>query len=294
MTTVDPSDPDLAIFSSDAGRQTVTASAREAWKYRSFITYMTKRDLRITYLRSYLGWLWSLINPIAEVIIYSLVFGVILKGNRSLPDAPNGFNSFPHYLISGLVIFNFYRSTSSKVLNSFAQTVKLRRKLYFPPVAPALSQTLTTLIQNSLEIVVLILFFAIAGHLRVTAIVVIPVALIGCTFGLGVGLLLSVANARYRDVGYLYSIFLRLFFYLIPIIWPLEFVDERINNKTLQVIVRWNPLAKLIEVARDGMYLHQWPPLSDWLYLVGTSGAILLIGWMVFARSSADVAEGLT
>jgi len=294
MTAIDPSDPDLAVFSSDVGRQTVISSAREAWKFRSFIAYMTKRDLRITYLRSYLGWLWSLINPIAEVIIYSLVFGVILKGNRSLPAAPNDFNSFPHYLISGLVIFNFYRSSSSKVLNSFAQTVKLRRKLYFPPVAPALSQTLTTLIQNSLEILVLVLFFAIAGHLRVTAIVVIPVALIGCTFGLGVGLLLSVANARYRDVGYLYSIFLRLFFYLIPIIWPLEFVDERINSRTLQVLVRWNPLAKLIEVARDGMYLHQWPPLSDWLYLVGTSGAILLIGWMVFARSSADVAEGLT
>ena len=85
------------IFTSDTENQTVRASAAEAWKFRSFISYLTKRELRTTYLRSYLGWLWSLINPIAEIAIYSLVFGVILAGDRRLPDAPDDFSSFPHY-----------------------------------------------------------------------------------------------------------------------------------------------------------------------------------------------------
>ena len=86
---------ELAVFSAENGQQTVVSSVQDAWKYRSFITYLTKRDLRTTYLRSYLGWVWSLINPIAEIAIYSLVFGVILAVNRSLPLAPDGFESFP-------------------------------------------------------------------------------------------------------------------------------------------------------------------------------------------------------
>ena len=281
------------IFTSDTENQTVRASATEAWKFRSFISYLTKRELRTTYLRSYLGWLWSLINPIAEIAIYSLVFGVILAGDRRLPDAPDGFSSFPHYLMSGMVIWNFYRGTSSKVLNNFASTVKLRRKLYFPPVAPAIAQALTVTVKTSLEIAVLIAFYALFGHISITALIVIPIALLSMLTGLGVGLMLSVANMRYRDVGYLYSIFLRLFFYLIPIIWPLEFAEERISIGWLASAVRWNPFAKMVSISRDGTYLLRWPPFADVLYVGAWSIGLLLIGWTVFARSSADVAEGV-
>ena len=185
------------------------------------------------------------------------------------------------------------RSTSSKVINNFAATVKLRRKLYFPPVAPALAQTLTVIVQNSIELLALVLFYVLFTHISVTVIVVVPVALFSTMAGLGVGLLLSVANTRYRDVGYLYSIFLRLFFYLIPIIWPLEFVDRRIDIAWLRAVVKWNPFAKMIEISRDGTYLLEWPPITDWLYVAAWSVGLLLLGWTVFARSSADVAEGV-
>ncbi len=284
---------EVTVFTAGDDRQSVASSAREAWKYRSFIAYLTKRDLRTTYLRSYLGWVWSLLNPIAEIAIYSLVFGVILAVNRSLPDAPGGFESFPHYLISGMVIWNFYRASSSKVLNSFTSTVKLRRKLYFPPVAPAIAQALTVIVQNSLEIGALILFYVAWGHTSFKMIVLVPTAMFATMAGLGVGLLLSVANSRYRDVGYLYSIFLRLFFYLIPIIWSIDLVEQRIGLSWLVPLVRWNPFAKMIEVSRDGTYLHEWPPLTDWLWIGGWSVGLLLLGWSVFARSSADVAEGV-
>lgn len=283
------------VFTADSSAQTVGASVREAWKFRPFIAYLTKRDLRTTYLRSYLGWVWSLLNPIAEMAIYSLVFGVILAVNRSMPPAPNDFSSFPHFLLAGMVVWNFYRSCSSKVLNTFAQTVTLRRKLYFPPVAPAISQALTTLVTNSMEILLLFGFFAVVGHLRITAIVLIPAALISTMFGLGVGLALSVANSRFRDVGYLYGIVLRLFFYLLPIIWPLEFVDDRFGESMpwLKQLIVWNPIAKIISISRDGMYFHRWPPVMDVAY-AGVFGVVVLVaGWAIFARSSADVAEGL-
>ncbi len=283
---------DLTIFSSDSASTTMVASAKEAWKFRGFISYMTKRELRTTYTRSYLGWIWSLLNPIAEVAIYTLVFSVLLDISR--PTSPNGFDSFPHFLMSGIAIWGFYRMVSSKVLSNFMGTVRLRRKLYFPPVAAALSTALSTLVEASLLLVVVSIFFAAWGQLSIHAIIVIPAAIFAATSGLGVGLALSVANSKYRDISYLYTICLRLGFYLLPLIWPIESATGRFGSfPWLEPIITSNPFAKMIEFGRSGMMYQQWPSLGDWLYLSIFSAATIVIGWTIFARSSADVAEGL-
>ncbi len=292
MTSTDRND-DITIFSADAAHTGVLPSAREAWKFRGFIMYMTKRDLRTTYLRSYLGWIWSLLNPIAEVAIYSLVFGVLLGIDREIPDAPNGFNSFPHFLMSGIVTWGFFRMISSKVLSNFTATVRLRRKLYFPPVAAALSTAMSTMVEASMLLVVVTVFFGLWGHLSIHAILLVPAALFAAASGLGVGLALSVANSKYRDISYLYTIVLRLGFYMLPLIWPLQTATNRFDIPWLQAIVVNNPFAQMIEFGRSGLLYMQWPSLGDWIYLSLFSTAMLLLGWTVFARSSADVAEGL-
>ena len=285
---------EVTVFSSDSAHTTVSSSAKEAWKYRGFIAYMTKRELRTTYTRSYLGWIWSLLNPIAEVAIYSLVFGVLLGIDRNIPDAPNGFSSFPHFLMSGIAVWGFFRMISSKVLNNFMGTVRLRRKLYFPPVAAALSTALSTIVEASILLVVVALFFAAWGHISIHAVVLLPAAIFAATSGLGVGLALSVANSKYRDVSYLYTIGLRLAFYLLPIIWPIQSAAGRFSRAPwIEPIITKNPFAKMIEFGRNGLLYMTWPPLSDWIYLSVFSTVMLFAGWAIFARSSADVAEGL-
>ncbi len=292
MTTSSP-EPELFVFTASDEQTSVLRSAREAWAYRDFIAYLTKRQLRMTYLRSYLGWFWSLLNPIAEVAIYSLVFGYILAVGRGIPEAPNGFSSFPHFLVAGLAVWGYFRSVSAKVLTDFSSTVKLRRKLYFPPVAPAIAEAINTSIQSSTLVIVVIAFFAAWGHLSIHAIVVVPAALFAALTGLGTGLLLSVANSRYRDVGYLYSIFLRLFFYFVPIIWPIEMLTARVGDGWMKNVVSWNPFTRMVGFARDGLIYFRWPPAIDWIYLSVFSLGVLWLGWAIFARTSADVAEGL-
>ena len=296
MTTYDetPIDGELTVFSADSASTTVMSSAREAWRYRGFISYMTKRELRTTYTRSLLGWVWSLLNPLTEVAIYSLVFGVLLSVSRAVPDAPGGFNSFPHFLLSGIAVWGFFRTVSSKIVNNFMGTVRLRRKLYFPPVAAAFSTALSTMVEASILIGVVIAFFAAWGHISIHAIVLIPAALFAAVSGVGFGLALSVVNSRYRDVGYLYSIFLRLGFYLLPIIWPVQSAAGRFSSfPWLEPFVTSNPFAKMIGFGREGILFMQWPPLSDWIYLTCFSLLALFAGWAIFARTSADVAEGL-
>lgn len=286
---------DVTVFSSDSASTTIFGSAREAWKFRSFISYMTKRELRTTYLRSYLGWIWSLINPIAEVAIYSLVFGVLLGISRDIPVGPGGFQSFPHFLMAAIAVWGFFRMVSGKVLSNFMATVRLRRKLYFPPVAAALSTAMSTMVEASLLVVVVTLFFAVWGHISIHAVLILPAALFAGMSGLGVGLALSVANSKYRDISYIYTIGLRLAFYLLPIIWPLQSIEGRFSESTqfLRPFIVNNPFAQLIEFGRFGLYYQQWPTLGHWIYLASFSLAVLFVGWMIFARSSADVAEGL-
>ena len=293
LTVDDEVHGEVTVFSSDTASTTVVSSAREAWQYRGFIKYMTKRDLRTTYTRSYLGWVWSLLNPIAEVAIYSFVFSVLLDISRAVPDAPGGFNSFPHFLLSGMAVWGFFRTVSSKIVNNFMGTVRLRRKLYFPPVAAAISTALSTMVEASILIFVVTIFFAAWGHISIHALVLIPAGLFAATAGLGVGLALSVLNSRYRDVGYIYALTLRLGFYLLPIIWPVEQAVSRFDSEFLEAFVTSNPFAKLIAFGRDGILFMRWPPVVDWIYLASFSLATLLIGWTIFARSSADVAEGL-
>lgn len=288
-------DDDAVVFSASSANTTVLGSMQETWRYRGFVSYLTRRHLRVTYLRSYLGWFWSLLNPISEVVVYSVVFGVLLGVNRGVPDAPNGFNSFPHFLLSGLAVWAFFRTISGKVLNSFHRTVQLRRKLYFPPAAAAVSAALGTMVEAGLLIAVVIVFFGLWGHLTIHAIVIIPAALFAATSGLGVGLALSVANSRYQDVNYIYSIVLRFAFYLLPIIWPIESATERFNGSLgwISDVVRLNPFARMIGFGRTGILFQEWPTLLDWVYLSGFSLALLFGGWAIFARTSADIAEGL-
>lgn len=296
MTTYDetPLDSNVTVFSSATANTTMVSSAREAWRFRGFISYMTKRDLRTTYTRSYLGWIWSLLNPIAELAIYTIVFGVLLSVSRAVPNAPGGFNSFPHFLLSGMAIWGFFRTVSSKIVNNFMGTVRLRRKIYFPPVAAALSTALSTMVEASILIGIVIAFFAAWGHISIHAIVMVPAAAFAAISGLGFGLALSVVTSRYRDISYLYGIVLRLGFYLLPLIWPIESAAGRFSRfPWLEPIVVSNPFAKMIGFGRDGILFMRWPPLIDWIYLTSFSLLTLAVGWTIFARSSADVAEGL-
>ena len=286
--------PQHHITFTPAGRSGSTLSAiRELWDFRGYIFYLTRRDLRTKYNRSLLGWIWSILNPLVTLAIYSLVFGVILLVDRNIGVSPTGLQSFPHFLFSGLIVWQLFNQTSMNVMSGFTSAIVLRRKLYFPPAAPAISKALVNLVDSSIELLVLAAFYIIAGNFGITFVFVPVLMIVAVIFGLGVGLLLAVANVRYRDVGYIYTLFMRLFFYITPIIWPFQMIEDRIGNRWVKLAAEFNPLAKLIDVCRTVTYSLAWPNLFDLAYLAGVGTVLTVVGWTVFNRSAADAAEGM-
>ncbi|MDH3707221.1 MAG: ABC transporter permease, partial [Acidimicrobiia bacterium] len=155
------------------------------------------------------------------------------------------------------------------------------------------ARTIVKTIESGLELIVLVLFYLAVGNFGITFVLVPVMMLLAAVFGMGVGMLLAVPNVRFRDVGYLYQLFLRLFFYLTPIIWPYELIQSRIGVAPIRVLAEWNPLAKLIEANRDITYRLQWPDPVDMAYLVVTATLVFALGWRSFHKRAIKATEGL-
>lgn len=266
-------------------------SFTDIWTYRNLIWNLAQRELRARYKKSILGWLWSLINPAAMLGIYTLVFGTILGGDA--PPMGNGHSKlFAMYLFAGLVVWNFFNSTVMGSIIALQTSGGLLNKVYFPPAAPAIANTFTTLLQLFIESMILMVIMVALGNVGLSYLLYPWLIICLTLFSLGIGLFLSVFNVRYRDVSYLVTIGMQLLFYGTPIIYGINLVAEN-APKFVYEIVRFNPLTQLVEWSRDIFYMLEFP---GWPSLLGTTAAsfvVFLVGWTVFVTKTRDIAEEL-
>jgi ABC-type polysaccharide/polyol phosphate export permease len=261
----------------------------EIWTYRNLIYNLAQRELRARYKKSLLGWLWSLINPAAMLIIYTLVFGLLLK--VSPPVAGNGHTeSYGLYLFAGLVMWNMFNSTVTGAIVALQTSGGLLNKVYFPPSAPAIANLITVVLQALIEGAILAVIMIALDNVSITYIL-FPVGLVFLgLFSMGVGLFVSVFNVYYRDVGYLVGIGLQVLFYATPIIYPLSLLDD---HPAARDIVSLNPLTQLVEWSRDAFYTLTWPSLASFLLTALACILTFVVGWIVFNIKARNIAEDL-
>jgi ABC-type polysaccharide/polyol phosphate export permease len=256
----------------------------------TLIYNFAERESKARYKRSVLGWLWSLINPLTTVAIYSLVFGVIYRAAAPLTD--NGrAETFALYLFSGLVIWNLFTAVVNGAMDWLKGISDLRKKIYFPTETAILGGALSALLQSALEALVLIAIMIGFGNVSWTF-VFLPLALllIG-VFGLGVGMVVAILNARYRDVQYLVGIVLSVAFFLVPIVYTMEIVPDEAYGLPVRRIIELNPLAQFIEIARDAVYFLEVPPFATVLSALVWSVTVFGVGWVYFRHRSMEISE---
>lgn len=259
----------------------------EVWSYRTLISNLAQRDLKARYKRSFLGWLWSLINPATTLGIYTVVFGVFL--GATAPVAGNGeLQNFALYLFCGLVVWNFFSGAVNISIQSFASAGPLLTRTYFPPECPMLAGLATVALQAVIELGILVAIMAVVGNLSWTIVVVLPVfLLLGC-LSFGVGLIVGLANIRYRDVNYLVGIGLQVLFYATPIVYRLEQIPD-----SFAAVIRLNPLTSYVHSIRQGAYALALPTGPNWLMMGASATVSLLAGWWLFGRYAPKVIEEL-
>ena len=251
---------------------------------------LTLRELRGKYRRSFLGWSWSLLNPLSLVIIYGFVFGVVFGSTAPIGD-PSGVQNYSLYLLSGILPWGFFNLITALGLGSLIGNGGLIRKVALSRETLVLAQTLFSFVQFSIEIALLIAIFTIAGS---AAIVWLPVTfllmIMLAAFATGIGLVLSVVAVYFRDLTYLWTIVMQIFFFTTPIIYDDAALEGRVSAPVLTAL-QWNPMAVFIRSFRHSLYDGSFPPISKMLYLAGVSIVSLIVGFVIFQLMNKRIAE---
>lgn len=270
------------------------ASIRRATNAHELFVNLVQRELRGKFKTTTLGWLWSLFNPLAQVLIFTAVVHFIFRVH---PDpGANGLDSFPVWVLCGIITWNYFTAATTMALNSLTSNANLVQKSAFPRALLVLGATAAQAITSLIEIGVLLVLLVVLGVFPFAWLPVVILAWIFLVmFSTGFGLLLSIANVYFRDASHLMAIVFQVWFYATPVIYPLSQVRNYAESgklpEWLWVTYNANPMVHLVEVVRDALYYQRFPPLLGTTYAVAVSLLVLVLGWTVFHRFEPRLAE---
>ena len=238
------------------------------------------KDFKLRYRNSVLGFVWSLLNPLAYMVILTAVFSMLLRSN--VPD-------YAPWVLIGLLIWRLFSVSTSQSLQSIIGNPSLVNKVYIPRYLIILSNNLANLMGSSLEFVVL-LPLLVAFGVRATWYFLFLPFIVLTEFLLAFALSLSLAslNVKYRDFYQLWEIALQLGFFLSPIVY-----DPTLIPQHYQFIYSLNPLAQLIQVARDALLYARPPTQFSMAVILTATLLVLLLGVTVFRRLEPKFPEEL-
>lgn len=233
------------------------------------------------------------------MIVFTFVFSFIFR-LQPQPGNPSGLDSFPLWLLAGLLPWSFFARSIALGSNSIVSNESLITKVYFPRIVLPASDVFSASYNWLFEMGLLIVVVWIVGGLNIQMIPLTLFAMILLMiFSMGIGFLLSISNAYFRDTEYLVSVLLQIFIYLSPVVYPITLVKEWSNsvgnlfNSNISVydIYMLNPMAQFIELFRTIIYDGGLPSASLWLTTSCLSLLSLLLGTYLFSRKDKRLAE---
>ena len=243
-------------------------------KYSFLLQQLISRDFKVKYKRSVLGVLWSLLYPVLNMAVMALVFSNIFK--FSTPGV-----NYLVYVLSGLIIFNYFTEASNLAISSIVANFSLINKIYIPKYIFPLSKCLFVGINFLLTLIPLyIVIFATGTGINIYHLV-LPYAYI-CLFmfTLGMGLILATISVFLRDMFYIYSIVLTLWTYLTPIMYDIAIIPAK-----FQLILKLNPMYHYIDFIRKIILYHQMPSAFTFAVCGISSVIFLVIGLVAFKKN---------
>ena len=249
------------------------------FRYRELVRNLVLKDLKLKYRDSAIGFLWSLINPLLLILVYSFVFGHILR-----IDVPR----FSYYLMIGILPWNFFSQSLMMATGAILDNGGLIRKVAVPMEVFPISTVLFSLVHYLLALGVFmpmtIFFFQVP--LTWSALAFFPVLALHMLFTLGLSFVIATATVFYRDVRHFTEIFLTLLFWLTPIVYEIRSIPESLRN-----VIYFNPLSFFILSYQDILYRDMVPSGSRYAVLIVLSGLSLMLGYLVTYRHKSRFAE---
>ena len=264
---------------------------KELYAYRYLLREIVAKNIKIQYRNSFLGMIWTLLDPLLTTLVLVFVFGFLL-GRGGDPDY---VVNFPIYLLCGRLLFHFYSQSTKKAMRSVRSSASVIKKVKVPKHVYPLSCTMSAYVSFLFSMVILVgfvIFFFLLKNPNYPPpkltlyILMAPIPLlILFILSMGAGLILSTMSVFFKDVEYIYDVFCMLLFYTTPIIWTPE--GRFASRPAMMAILNYNPLYCIIEMFRNSVLRGLPIDMYHFWYALGVSLGLLLIGILLF-RSKQD------
>jgi ABC-type polysaccharide/polyol phosphate export permease len=262
-------------------------SLRSAAAHRNLLFLLALKELRTRYKKSILGWAWSLLNPVSQMLIFTVIFRYVFKA-KPIPGDPSELSNFPLYFLSGLLPFNFFAITVGVSMGAVQGGASLIKKVQFPHEHLVFSVVIAQFVTLMIELTILTIALLIGGNMVLPWLpVMVAVMCLLALFTTGVALVLSAANVFYHDVNYLWTILSQLLFYATPVIY----FPSAIGLRPLALLAKYGPTGAFISAAHSIMYDMRMPSAPRLLELAVLGFGSFFMGTWIFSRLSPKFAE---
>ena len=265
---------------------------RPVWHEWDLIRAFGQRDLKSKFNGTLLGWLWSLVVPLASLGIYTLIFGGLFKMvPTEIASRHQGIGIFAVWLFAGLTIWGFFQNSINAGINGLMGSGSLLQKVYFPAYSAVLGSCLAIGVQSAVEVGLLLIVLALLANVSWTWLLLVPFLVLLIVFTGAVSVIVAIWNVYVRDLAHLVGVFLQLAFYATPIIYNPDIVPDTVWGLPAHALVEAMPMAEFIELFRSLVYSLRPGDPGDWLACCAWSLAAFAVAVWVFRRWGADLGE---
>ena len=257
---------------------------RALWNYRGFILGSIKREFQLKYRNSMLGAAWTVLNPLAMIIVYTVIFAQVMRAK--LPGVDNSF-AYSIYLCAGVLTWGLFAEITGRSQNVFLEHANLLKKISFPrmclPIIVVGSAGLNFAIIFSLFTIFLLVSGNFPGLIYLE---LVPLLFIQIAFSIGLGMVIGVLNVFFRDVGQFYNVVLQFWFWLTPIVYPASILPE-----PAKPLIKFNPMANLTSAYQSILVTGKGP---DWLTLWPVAVVSLILcawGLRLFRHHAGEMVD---
>ncbi len=246
---------------------------RELWKYRDLLRLLVMKNVKLKYRRSFLGYVWSVLNPLLIMIVMTVVFSSMF--HRKIEN-------FPVYLFCGQLLFNFMRSSTQDAANSIKFNAPLLKKTYVPKYIFTLARITSGLVELCFSLGALVIVMVFTRSPFRWTVLLFPLVLVQVyVFCVGLGLFLAQANVFFKDTQFIYNAVTTAWLYLTPIFYPIDSLSPWLQK----AITHCNPMYFYIRQFRDLIWTGVLPQGQLVLAGVLAAAGMLVIGVWSFLRS---------
>lgn len=257
------------------------------WAYRGFVLGSVGREFQAKYRNSLLGVAWTLLNPLAMVIVYTVIFSKIMRAR--LPGTDSAF-AYSIYLCSGVFAWGLFAEIAGRGQNVFLENANLIKKLSFPRLClPVIVVGNAVLNFGIIFSLLLLLVLLLTGHLPGLPLLgLIPILILQIAFSAGLGVTLGVLNVFFRDVGQFFTIMLQFWFWFTPIVYPIAIIPEQ-----FRWVVLLNPMTPVIGAYQTVLVNGQWPDWQSLLWVIPVSLLLCALAIRLFRKHAGEMVDEL-